>query len=119
MNSNYTVSIQKRTKQFAVRVIKACVEIEVKSNICRILASQLLRSASSIGANCSEAQSAQSRKDFIHKYEIALKEARETKYWIEVIVESGVFDEKKIKNLIQETEEIIKILVATVKKLKE
>ncbi|WP_287262825.1 four helix bundle protein, partial [Moorena sp. SIO3A5] len=47
----------------------------------RTLANQLLRSGTSIGANCSEAQSAQSRRDFISKYQIALKEARETKYW--------------------------------------
>ncbi|NEO96749.1 MAG: four helix bundle protein [Moorea sp. SIO3G5] len=75
------VSIQDRTKKFAVRIVKACVWLEEESKLPRMLANQLLRSGTSIGANCSEAKSAQSRRDFISKYEIALKEARETKYW--------------------------------------
>ncbi|MEM8721961.1 MAG: four helix bundle protein [Cyanobacteria bacterium P01_G01_bin.39] len=72
------ISIQERTKQFAVRIIFAYTEIVHKSNYddaVRVLAKQLLRSGTSIGANCKEAISAQSKKDFIHKYEIALKEA--------------------------------------------
>ncbi len=72
-----------------------------------------------IRANCREAKSAQSRKDFIHKYEIALKESRETKYWLEIIVESELIEGKKLNDLVRETEEIIKILVTTIKKLKE
>ena len=68
------ISIQERTKKLAVRIVKACSQIEVKSSTLRILSNQLLRSGSSVGANCSEAKSAQSRKDFLNKYEIALKE---------------------------------------------
>lgn len=74
-------TIQEKTKNFAVRVVFAYTEIIKKSNYddaSRILAKQFLRSGTSIGANCKEAVSAQSKKDFIHKYEIALKEARET-----------------------------------------
>ncbi len=85
----------------------------------RTLANQLLKSGTSVGSNCSEAQSAQSKRDFISKYEIALKEARETKYWLEVIIEAEVVSLEKLKCLMQETEEIIRILVATIKKLKE
>ena len=117
--NNYTLSIQERTKKFAVRIVKACGKIENVSNTCRILANQLLRAGTSVGANCQEAQSAQSRKDFLHKYEIALKEIRETKYWIEVIIESEIIEAKKFNSLLEETEEILKILVATTKKLKE
>ncbi|NEO68308.1 four helix bundle protein [Moorena sp. SIO3H5] len=113
------VSIQDRTKKFAVRIVKACIWLEEESKVPRTLANQLLRSGTSIGANCSEAQSAQSRRDFISKYEIALKEARETKYWLEVLIEAELVSLEKFKGLIQETEEIIKILVTTVKKLKE
>ncbi|NEO18651.1 MULTISPECIES: four helix bundle protein [unclassified Moorena] len=112
------VSIQDRTKKFAVRIVKACIWLE-ESKVPRMLGNQLLRSGTSIGANCSEAQSAQSRRDFISKYEIALKEARETKYWLEVLIEAELVSLEKFKGLIQETEEIIKILVTTVKKLKE
>ena len=80
--NNQKVSIQERTKKFAVRIIKVCVWLEDKSNVSRTLANQLLKSGTSIGANCSEAKSAQSTRDFISKYEIALKEARETLYWL-------------------------------------
>ncbi len=117
--SNQQISIQERTKKFAVRIVKGCTWLEGKSNVSRTLANQLLSSGTSIGANCSEAQSAQSKRDFISKYEIALKEARETKYWLEVIIEAEVVSLENFKSLTQETEKIIKILVATVKKLKE
>lgn len=117
--NNQQISIQERTKKFAVRIVKACAWLEGQSQVSRTLAHQLLRSGTSIGANCSEAKSAQSKRDFISKYEIALKEARETKYWLEIIIEAEVVSLEKFKSLTQETEEIIKILVATIKKLKE
>ena len=113
------VSIQEKTKKFAVRIIKACVWLETKSNVSRTLANQLLRSGTSIGANCSEAKSAQSTRDFISKYEIALKEARETLYWLEIITEAELVPLEKFRGIMQETEEIIKILVSSLKKLKE
>ncbi|NEO75618.1 MAG: four helix bundle protein [Moorea sp. SIO4G3] len=101
--SDQQVSIQDRTKKFAVRIVKAWVWLE-ESKVPRTLGNQLLRSGTSIGANCSEAQSAQSRRDFISKYEIALKEARETKYWLEVLIEAELVSLEKFKGLIQETE---------------
>ena len=70
------VSIQERTKKFAVRIIKACTWLEGQSNVSRTLANQLLKAGTSVGANCSEAKSAQSKRDFISKYEIALQEKR-------------------------------------------
>ena len=79
--TNNTISIQDRTKQFAVRVIYAYTQINDKchfSSASAVLSKQFLRSGTSIGANCAEAKSAQSNKDFISKYEIALKEAQET-----------------------------------------
>ncbi|MDJ0517119.1 MAG: four helix bundle protein [Trichodesmium sp. MO_231.B1] len=102
--SNQKISIQERTKKFAVRVVKACTWLEGKSNVSRTLANQLLKSGTSVGANCSEAQSAQSKRDFISKYEIALKKARETKYWLEVIIEAEIVSLEKLKCLMQETE---------------
>jgi four helix bundle protein len=84
----------------------------------RTLSKQLLRSGTSIGANVREAQSAQSSKDFIHKLEIALKETRETQYWIEILIESELVDKQKFQPLLQESNEIGKILVASTKKLK-
>ncbi len=85
----------------------------------RTLSHQLLRSGTSIGANTIEAKSGQSRKDFLHKLEIALKEARETKYWLRLLVASEIVSEKRLQPLLNETEEIIKILVSITKRTKE
>ncbi len=84
-NGGKSISITDRTKAFAVRIIKACSFLDEKPGVCRTLSKQLLRSGSSIGANVHESRSAQSDKDFLHKMEIALKEARETEYWLEIL----------------------------------
>ena len=78
--NDYT-SITDRTKQFAIRIVKACSFLDEKPGVLRALSKQLLRSGTSIGANVRESRSAQSDKDFLSKLEIALKEARETQYW--------------------------------------
>jgi len=114
---NY-VAITDRTKSFAIRVIKACCFLDEKPGVSRTLSKQLLRSGTSVGANVREAQSAQSEKDFIHKLEIALKEARETQYWLEILIESDLIEKPKFELLLQEANEIGKILVASTKKLK-
>ena len=114
-------NIQTRTKQFAIRVVNAYTQIIKNSNYddaVRVIAKQFLRSGTSTGANCKEAISAQSRKDFINKYEIALKEARETEYWIEVMIEAKLIPKEKFSLLLQELDSIIRILVTTIKSLK-
>jgi len=73
-----------------------------------VLSKQLLRSGTSIGANCQESISAQSRKDFISKLSVALKEARETHYWLRLLKASGYISEKQ--DLSAEIDEIIRIL---------
>ncbi|AVH63661.1 MULTISPECIES: four helix bundle protein [unclassified Nostoc] len=117
MTTNITIT--DRTKSFAVRIIKACCFLDEASSATRILSKQLLRSGTSIGANVREAQSAQSPKDFINKLEIALKEARETQYWLELLIESELVEKQKFQLLLQEANEIGKILVASTKKLKD
>jgi four helix bundle protein len=111
-------SITDRTKNFAIRIVKACCFLDEKPGVYRILSKQLLRSGTSIGANVREAQSAQSNKDFINKLEVALKEARETQYWLEILIESELVDRHKFQLLLQEANEIGKILVASTKRLK-
>ena len=111
--------IQERTLSFAVRVVKLCKFLEEQSGVMRVLYKQLIRSGTSIGANVREAQSAQSDRDFLHKLEIALKEARETEYWLIILVQADLIKEQKIKLLQQECEEIIKILVVITKKIKQ
>jgi four helix bundle protein len=111
--------IQERTLTFAVRIVKLCRFLHEKGGVERILSSQLIRSGTSIGANVREAQSAQSDKDFLHKMEISLKEARETEYWLIVLVESEAIHQEKVKSLKQEIDIIIRILVTITKKIKE
>ncbi|MBD6620790.1 four helix bundle protein [Komarekiella sp. 'clone 1'] len=113
------INIADRTKAFAVRIIKACSFLDEKPGVCRTLSKQLLRSGTSIGANVHESRSAQSDKDFLHKMEIALKEARETEYWLEILIESEVVEKSKFSPLLQEADEIVKILVASIRKIKD
>lgn len=76
------------------------------------LGRQLLRSGTSIGANIQEAQSAQSKKDFIHKLSISQKETKETLYWINLLRDSGILDKESSSNLIELTKEVDKILAS-------
>ena len=81
------------------------------------LANQLLRSGTSIGANNAEACNAISRQDFRSKSYIALKEARESLYWIELLHRNNYLDEKQYNSIYADGEELVKILVARCKKL--
>jgi four helix bundle protein len=85
-------TIQMRSEDFAIRVIKAYAVLSKRQfdDAGKVLGKQFLRSGTSIGANCAEAVYAQSKNDFISKYSIALKEASETKYWINIMVKSGL-----------------------------
>lgn len=120
-NNNSEISIQQRTEDFAIRVIKAYSELNKRhfDDGGKILSKQFLRSGTSIGAKCSEAVFAQSNKDFINKYSIALKEANETLYWIKIMIKSGLVSLSKFENMIEENERIIKILISSINKLKE
>ena len=103
--------INKRTFDFALRIIKLCQFLNknyVMEN--NVLAKQLLRSGTSIGANVEEAQAGQSRSDFIHKMAIALKEARETNCWLRLLKASEILPKEKLAELIKESDEIKKIL---------
>jgi four helix bundle protein len=119
--TNNNITIQERTKLFAIRSIQAYARIISKKDFNDpgvILAKQFLRSSTSIGANCKEAISAQSRKDFISKYEIALKEARETEYWIEIFIQSEIIPKQLFSSLLQEIDGIIRTLVKIIKSSK-
>ncbi len=89
------------------------VYLQSVSNLCN----QLLRAGTSIGANNSEACNAISRQDFRSKSYIALKEARESLYWIELLHRNGYLDDKQFNSIYTDAEELVKILVARCKKL--
>lgn len=102
--------IRVKSFQFACDIVKYCDEL--KQNKDYEISSQLLKSGTSIGANAREAQRAESRKDFRHKFGIALKEAEETMYWLEILGATGRKVPIEMKN---HCEELIKILVAILK----
>ncbi len=103
--------IRFRTFEFSVQVIELYkfLQFEKKEYV---LGKQLLRSGTSIGANVEEATAAQSKKDFIAKMNIALKEARETNYWLRLLKRTGFI---KKDNLINESSEIMNILGAIIR----
>ena len=108
--------IYDKSFQFSVRIVKLYKYLSNEKKE-YILSKQLLRSGTSIGANIHEAISAQSKKDFISKMSIANKEARETEYWIKLLIETDYLNgnEKYVKTLKNDIEELIKILTAIVK----
>ena len=116
--SNY-IAITDRTKQFALRIIKAYGWLKEQNEECKIIGKQLFRSSTSVGAMVREAQSAQSNRDFISKLEIGAKEIRESQYWIELLIESELVPKERFQPLLNEANEIGKILVASTKKLKQ
>ena len=100
--------IRQRTFLFAVRVVKACRRLE-KAGASRDLVRQLMRSATSVGANAEEAQAGQSRADFISENAICLKEARESHYWLRLLQAAEVSDDRELPALEQESLELARI----------
>jgi len=112
------VDLPERSKFFALRIIKLCQYLNNESWVSRTLGNQLLRSGTSIGANVAEGEGFQSEADFLTKYSIAVKEAHETRYWLDLIVMAELVEETKVKDLRQESSELIAILTTICKKLK-
>ena len=110
--------IKDKSKAFALRIIKLYKFLcEEKREF--IISKQVLRSGTSIGANVREASRGQSKPDFYSKMNIALKEADETAYWLELLSESGYLDETSFKSIYVDCEEIIKVLTTITKTQKE
>ena len=104
--------LEKRTKEFALRIIKLVSELP-KGKIGDVLGYQILKSGTSIGANYREANRAASKADFVHKINIVEKEASETLYWLELLAESGIVDEQRLGPLMAESNELVAIFTAT------
>lgn len=100
--------IVKKSYDFALKVIRLCKALNERKEF--VLSKQVLRSATSIGANVHEAVASESKKDFVHKFRMALKEARETLYWLNLLRDAGYISDNLFRELIQGCEEIIKIL---------
>lgn len=107
--------IVKLTLQFAVEVIKYCEVLETNKKF--VIANQLLKSGTSIGANIREAQNAESKLDFIHKFKIAAKEIEETFYWLDLCeLSEGYPDVNSLKNQLTEISKITNKIIISSKK---
>ena len=104
-----------RTKNFARRIIRLCVALS-KETVAQVLGKQALRSGTSVGANYREAQRARSKAEFIAKVGDRLKEADETAYWLELLGDEKIMSRKRLAPLLQETNELIAILVTIPKR---
>ena len=112
MPSTNEDAMKKRTKQFALRSIHLCESLpETKSG--RVIANQLLRSGTSVGANYRAACRARSSPDFVNKIGITLEEADESAYWMELLIEANLMPESRVSALLQEANELTAIFNAS------
>ncbi len=109
--------LRDRAKQFAKNMVFLCRDIKANHKE-TVLANQLLRAATSIGANLHEAQYAQSKKDFISKLEIAQKECYETEYWLELLFETNCMKEDVYKKMQGSCGAIRRMLISSLKTVK-
>jgi four helix bundle protein len=111
--------ICQRSFQYALRAIKLHRFLQrSKDSAAWVLGKQYLKAATSIGANIEEGQAGESKSDFIHKYGIAQKEARESLYWLRLMSESGMVTRRRLQPLMKETEEVFAVVTAIILKAK-
>lgn len=110
--------VQNKSFYFALRIIKLSRYLR-QENREYILSKQILRSGTAIGALIREAEHAQSKADFINKMSIALKEANETDYWIELLFQSEEISEQSYSSIKQDISELLKLLVSIIKTTKQ
>ena len=110
--------LRDRAKEFANQIVVLCRTIKQERRE-SVLTNQLLRSGTSIGANIHEAQYAQGTKDFISKFEIALKEVYETEYWLDLLFETGYMDEQTYKPLQNSCGAIRRMLISSIRTMKD
>ena len=108
--------IYERTFQFACRVLMMDRALAKDRRVNRNAMNQLVNAASSVGSNLEEARGGQSQADFYAKLRISLKEARESHYWLRLLLKSGSVRESRIAPLVQEANEIVAILTSIAKK---
>jgi four helix bundle protein len=109
--------VKEKSFAFAIRIVKLARYLQAEKKE-YVLSKQVLRSGSAIGALVREAEHAESRADFTHKMNIALKEANETLYWLELLLQSETIDRPSYESLSTDSEELLRLLVAIVKSSK-
>ncbi|HCE39335.1 MAG: four helix bundle protein [Alcanivorax sp.] len=108
---------REKSRAFALRVVRSCQYLQGRKRE-YVLSKQLLRSGTAIGALVREAEYAESRPDFVHKMHMALKEANETDYWIDLLSDAGYFAPEAGQSLRVDCRELLRILIAIIKTTK-
>ncbi len=118
LNTNKKYDLEDRLIDFAVRIVHAAESLP-KTKVGNHIAGQLIRSGTSPAPNYGEAQSSESRADFIHKMKVSLKELRETKVWLLMIIKADLIKPaSKLKTLIDESDQLISIFVSSIRTAK-
>jgi four helix bundle protein len=106
--------LSERLLQFAARIIRVAAALP-KSDAGQVIRGQMLASGTSVGANYEEACGAESRSDFVHKMRIVLKELRETRYWLRLILAAEFLPKSRLAGICAEADELVAIMVKSVK----
>ncbi|MGC8776158.1 MAG: four helix bundle protein [Minisyncoccia bacterium] len=117
-NSKLKIDLRKRAYFYSLEIIKFIDSFNKNDFSIQIIVKQLLRSATSVGANIIEAQAGSTKKDFANFFSYALKSANETKFWLCLLRDSGKADKEKINRLLQEATELANIIGASILTLK-
>jgi four helix bundle protein len=119
MESNdYKRFLKEKVYRYSLKIIKFIEKLDNRNFTVQIISKQLLRSATSIGANIIEAQACGSKKDFINFMNISLKSSNETKYWLGLLRDSQKAEKMQVENLLVEVNEISNILGSSILRLK-
>ena len=118
MGSMETNPVVDKSFKFALRIVKL-YQLLCEQRKEYVISKQLLRSGTAVGALVREAEQAESRADFIHKMAIALKEANETEYWLELLHQSNYLDDNSYISIFADTKGLLKLLTSIVKTTKE
>ncbi|RYF84036.1 MAG: four helix bundle protein [Chitinophagaceae bacterium] len=110
--------LKEKSFAFAIRIVKLYQHLRKELNE-YVLSKQVLRSGTSIGASIRESVNAASKRDFIHKLTVALKEADETSYWLELLYRTDLLNEKTYQSLLDDCTEIIRLLTSSLKTAKQ
>jgi four helix bundle protein len=115
-NKEFSIELEKRTREFAVRIIRLSIKLPNTSES-KVIKNQITKSGTSIGANYREANRSRSKADFRNKIRICESEASETQYWLEVIIDANWLNREEVKTEYEECSELLAIFTAIGKKI--
>ena len=110
-NKEFSINLENRTKKFAVAIIQLCNQFK-SVPAAKVIGYQIIKSATSIGANYREANRPVSKADFKNKVSICVKEAAETQYWLELLIEANLSDEQSLQKLHKECSELLALFTS-------